>query len=87
MLELQENYERQLAEIGSYDEQMAELNKQIAVSHEELMQQAAVLSTQRQIAAQRIEKELVEMVQPLGMPNAVSDSFCPAGGTCHGWIG
>ena len=69
LLELQENYERQLAEIGSYDEQMAELNKQIAVSHEELMQQAAVLSTQRQIAAQRIEKELVEMVQPLGMPN------------------
>ena len=69
LLELQENYERQLAEIGSYDEQMAELNKQIAVSHEELMQQAAVLSTQRQIAARRIEKELVEIVQPLGMPN------------------
>ncbi|MGM9759618.1 MAG: DNA repair protein RecN [Parabacteroides sp.] len=69
LLELQERYARQLEEIGSFDEQIADLDKQIQISYQELLQQAAVLSTQRKAAAQRIEQQLVEMVQPLGMPN------------------
>ena len=59
-----------MEEINSFDEQIAELNRLISVSYQELLQQAAVLSAQRQIAAQRISEELVRMVTPLGMPNA-----------------
>ena len=39
------------------------------VSHQELLQQAAVLSEQRKIASKAIASQLVEMVVPLGMPN------------------
>ena len=39
------------------------------ISHQELLQQAAVLSEQRKIASKAIASQLVEMVVPLGMPN------------------
>lgn len=69
LIAIRDAYQKQLEEINSFDEQIAELNQLISASYQELLQQAAVLSTQRQIASQRISEELVQMVAPLGMPN------------------
>ena len=69
LIGIRDAYMRQLDEISSFDEQIEELNRLISVSYQELLQQAAVLSAQRQVAAERISKELVQMVTPLGMPN------------------
>lgn len=69
LIALRDRYRQQIEEIGSFDEQIEELNRLIAASYQELLQQAAVLSAQRQTAAERISNELVQMVTPLGMPN------------------
>lgn len=69
LIALRDRYRQQIEEIGSFDEQIEELNRLIAASYQELLQQAAVLSAQRQTASERISKELVQTVTPLGMPN------------------
>lgn len=69
LIALRDRYLQQIEEIGSFDEQIEELNRLIAASYQELLQQAAVLSAQRQTAAERISKELVQTVTPLGMSN------------------
>ena len=69
LMELLDKYNKQLKEIDSFDEQIESLKKQLEVSHQELLQQAAVLSEQRKIASKAIASQLVEMVVPLGMPN------------------
>ena len=69
LLALQEQYEKQLGEISSYDQLIEDLNQQLEVSHAELLQQAGVLSVQRKVAANTIAEQLVKMVSPLGMPN------------------
>ena len=69
LLALQEHYASQLTEIDSFDEQIDQLKKQLEASHQELLQQAAVLSTQRRAAADKMAKQLVQMIMPLGMPN------------------
>ena len=69
LLALQEQYEKQLGEISSYDQLIEDLNQQLEVSHAELLQQAGVLSVQRRVAANTIAEQLVKMVSPLGMPN------------------
>ena len=69
LMELQDKYTEQLKEIDSFDEQIESLKKQLEISHQELLQQAAVLSEQRKIASKAIASQLVEMIVPLGMPN------------------
>lgn len=69
LMELLDKYNKQLKEIDSFDEQIESLKKQLEVSHQELLQQAAVLGEQRKIASKAIASQLVEMVVPLGMPN------------------
>ena len=69
LLEIEAQYSEQLKEIDSYDEQMETLKAQVDVSHQELLQQATVLSEQRQIAAKGIASQLIGMITPLGMPN------------------
>ena len=69
LMELLDKYNKQLKEIDSFDEQIESLKKQLEVSHQELLQQAAVLSEQRKISSKAIASQLVEMVVPLGMPN------------------
>lgn len=73
LIELQARYTEQLKEIDSFDDQIEQLNKQLEVSHQELLQQATVLSQQRQIASKAIATQLVEMIIPLGMPNTRFD--------------
>lgn len=69
LLALQGNYQRQLDEIGSFDEQIAELTQLVAASYQELLQQAAVISAQRKASSEKIAEQLAQMVVPLGMPN------------------
>ena len=69
LLTLQEQYEKQLSEISSYDQLIEDLNQQLEVSHAELLQQAGVLSVQGRVAANTIAEQLVKMDSPLGMPN------------------
>ena len=68
LLQLQAQCEQQL-NINSFDEQIADLQRQLDASYRELLQQAAVLSGQRKIASEALAKQLVQMVMPLGMPN------------------
>ena len=69
LLQLQAQYEQQLNDINSFDEQIADLQRQLDASYRELLQQAAVLSGQRKIASEALAKQLVQMVMPLGMSN------------------
>ena len=69
LIAIQDKYTEQLHDIDSFDEQIDALKGQLDISHQELLQQAAVLSEQRKIASNAIARQLVEMVLPLGMPN------------------
>ena len=69
LIALRDQFRAQLADMDSYDEQIASLEKQVQDAYKELLQQAAVLSEQRKIASVAFAKQLVEMVAPLGMPH------------------
>jgi DNA repair protein RecN (Recombination protein N) len=69
LIAIRDALETQLEEIDSFDEQIDRLNSAIKESHDELMQQATVLSEQRKEASKAISAQLVKMVAPLGMPN------------------
>ena len=69
LIALRDQFRAQLADIDSFDEQIAALEKQVQNSYKELLQQASVLSEQRKIASVAFAQQLVEMVAPLGMPH------------------
>ena len=69
LIALRDQFRAQLADMDSFDEQIASLEKQVQDAYKELLQQAAVLSEQRKIASVAFAKQLVEMVAPLGMPH------------------
>lgn len=69
LIALRDQFRAQLTDIESYDEQIAALEKQVQDAYKELLQQAAVLSEQRKVAAVAFAQQLVQMVAPLGMPH------------------
>lgn len=69
LIAIRDQYEKQLRAIDSFDEQIAQVDSQLEASYKELLQQAAVLSQQRRMAADAMADQLVRMVAPLGMPN------------------
>ena len=69
LIVLRDQFRAQLADIDSFDEQIAALEKQVQDAYKELLQQAAVLSEQRKVAAVAFAQQLVQMVAPLGMPH------------------
>lgn len=69
LIELRERFRSRLDAIDSYDEQIEQVKVRLKEARKELIRQAAVLSAQRQAAAQVISDKLVAMVAPLGMPN------------------
>lgn len=69
LIALRDRFRVQLADIDSFDEQIAALEKQVHDSYKELLQQASALSEQRKIAAVAFAQQLVQMVAPLGMPH------------------
>ena len=69
LIALRDQFRAQLTDIESFDEQIAVLEKQVQDAYKELLQQAAVLSEQRKVAAVAFAQQLVQMVAPLGMPH------------------
>ena len=67
LIALRDQFRAQLTDIESFDEQIAALEKQVQDAYKELLQQAAVLSEQRKVAAVAFAQQLVQMVAPLGM--------------------
>ena len=69
LIALRDQFRTQLTDIESFDEQIAALEKQVQDAYKELLQQAAVWSEQRKVAAVAFAQQLVQMVAPLGMPH------------------
>ena len=69
LLALAEELTTRLDAITSYDDRIAELEKQRQAAFDQLMKHASVLTNLRKQAATRIEKQLTEHLVPLGMPN------------------
>lgn len=70
LIALRDEYEKQLTQIDSYDEDILALRKQLGQQQAELKQLAAQLSEVRKSAAPGLEKELEDLLHSLGMPNA-----------------
>ena len=69
LINITEDYRNQLESITSYDERIAELNTQKEDLYTKLLDKAAVLTQERKIAAQEVEKQMKILLVPLGMPN------------------
>lgn len=69
LIQIRDRFESQLNRIDSFDERIDAIQKELNESHDELMQQAEVISAQRRHAAKEMSTKLVEMIIPLGMPN------------------
>ncbi len=70
LIALRNDFERQLTQIDSYDEDIANLKKQLAVQQAELKKLAANLSENRKKTAPKLVEELCGLLQPMNMPNA-----------------
>ena len=64
-----QEFEKQLHLIDSFDEEISSINKQIQASHDLLIQHANKVSALRQKAAKTIEKEIINRMVLLGIPN------------------
>jgi DNA repair protein RecN (Recombination protein N) len=68
LIELRENLDLQLQAIDHSDEALAKLEKESALSQEQMMQRASALSKTRKEASGLLEQQLVEKISVLGMP-------------------
>ncbi|MDR0348726.1 MAG: DNA repair protein RecN [Tannerella sp.] len=62
-------FEKQLHLIDSFDQEIAEIHKQIDISYKSLVEQAKKISSLRRQAAKTIEKEIIRQMVLLGIPN------------------
>lgn len=69
LMELTENYRKQLDAITSFDDRIAELAAQKEAIYNKVTAQAATLTRLRTQAAREIEKQMLALLVPLGMPN------------------
>jgi len=69
LIELTEEYRNKLALITSYDEQISQLATQTEQQFLLVRKLAATLTSKRKKSALEIEKQMVEHLVPLGMPN------------------
>lgn len=69
LLQVQQEMEQKLEGIEHGDEQIAELEQAVDKQLAKLTAQAQALSTKRKKAADKVQKTMVEMLIPLGMPN------------------
>lgn len=70
LLALKNDFEAQLKEIASYDEQIDALEKQKDSSYQELLKQAEALHTRRLAASKQFAEELTAQIALLGIPHA-----------------
>lgn len=73
LIELQEDYTRQLDNIENSEAHIQQLEREKNAALEEVRKQAGVLTTQRKQAATLIEAKMKELLIPLGIPNV---RFC-----------
>lgn len=69
LLALAEELRNRLDAITSYDDRIAELERQKQTAYKQLLEQAAALTDIRKQAATHIEQQLIGHLIPLGMPN------------------
>ena len=69
LLELAENYRRQLNAIASFDDRIAELNQEKETIYNKVLEQARELTQLRLKSARHIEEQMKKLLIPLGMPN------------------
>lgn len=69
LLDLKAEFTEKLSIIDSYDERIAELTKTREARFRVVKEQAAVLTDKRRKASGEVEKQMVESLIPLGMPN------------------
>ena len=69
LIELTDNYRKQLNAITSFDDRIAELNNHKAQMYDEVLNQASLLIVQRPTSARQKEKHMKSLLVPLGMPN------------------
>ncbi len=73
LIDIQQDFEKQLSEIEHNDDTMAELESQVQNQRLASMKLAEELSAKRHEAANRFGKELLIMAAPLGMKNIAFD--------------
>lgn len=73
LIDIQHDYERQLGEIEHNDDIIEELKSRVSTTRSAAIELAAVLSKNRQEAANRFVKELLALATPLGMKNIAFD--------------
>ena len=73
LIDIQQQYEKQLSEIEHNDDILAELEAQVHRHRSEALKIAEKLSEKRHAAAKSFGKELLDMAAPLGMKNIAFD--------------
>ncbi|MCD8261613.1 MAG: DNA repair protein RecN [Bacteroides sp.] len=69
LLALQEEYRNRITSIASLDDQITETQELIDSQFKRVKEVAALLSERRQQAARKVEREIIERLALLGMPN------------------
>lgn len=69
LIEIANDYQKQLDMITSSDDRIAELEKKKEASFKQVMIHAEGLSAMRQASAEEIERQMESYLVPLGMPN------------------
>lgn len=69
LLAIQTKYEEQLSLIDNSDEYISELKIKCDEQYKKALSIAQVISNQRKKAGEEIEKKMIELLLPLGMPN------------------
>lgn len=70
LIALQEKFREQLSTIESFDEQITNLEEKIALQYNKVLALAKELRGTREKSGKFISRKLVDMIVPLGMPNA-----------------
>ena len=69
LIALTEDYRKQLDNITSFDDRIAELTRQKDNLYKKVVKQASILTQLRQKAAKGVEGQMQHLLVPLGMPN------------------
>jgi DNA repair protein RecN (Recombination protein N) len=69
LLQLQADLKTRLEQLDNSDEELADLQKDVEIQHKKCEQLAATLTKSREHGAQLIEKEMLQRLVPLGIPN------------------
>jgi len=69
LIDLANNYRKQLNDIASYDDRIAELRNLKGNLYNKVLEEAATLTRMRTDSARHIEEQMKKLLVPLGMPN------------------